>query len=47
MHPQTEQTPPIERLPEREMRRTGMRGSSIAGGVFLIGLAMLVLTNWW
>lgn len=28
-------------------RRSGVRGSSIAGGVFLIGLGMLALTGWW
>ena len=36
------------RRQERRMaRRNGLPGSSIAGGVFLVGLGMLVLTGWW
>lgn len=36
------------RRQERRMaRRSGLSGSSITGGVFLVGLGMLVLTGWW
>jgi hypothetical protein len=32
---------------EWRMARRSLRSNSITGGVFLIGLGMLVLTNWW
>jgi hypothetical protein len=32
---------------ERRLARRSLRNHSITGGVFLIGLGMLVLTNWW
>src|SRR5438105_36902 len=36
------------RRQERRMaRRSGLSGGSIIGGVFLVGLGMLILTCWW
>jgi hypothetical protein len=36
------------RRQERRMaRRSGLSGSPITGGVFLVGLGMLILTGWW
>ena len=36
-----------ERRMRRRMRRGGLASTSISGGVLLIGLGMLMLTNWW
>jgi hypothetical protein len=36
-----------ERRQMRRARRADRLGGSISGGVFLIGLGMLVLTGWW
>src|SRR5689334_13663132 len=35
------------RRQERRLARRGVRSSSITGGVFLVGLGLLVLTGWW
>lgn len=35
------------RRQERRMNRRSVRASSIAGGIFLLGLGMLALTGWW
>ena len=56
MLPQTDETTRLDeandrrslRRQERRMaRRSGLSGGSITGGVFLVGLGMLVLTGWW
>lgn len=36
-----------QRQERRIARRSRLSGSSITGGVFLVGLGMLVLTGWW
>ena len=51
MNPQTERAEQLDAVDDqyspRRTRRGGMHSSSIAGGVFLVGLGMLVLTGWW
>jgi hypothetical protein len=48
MNQQTDRTAQLDAADDRRgLRRMGMRRGSIASGVFLIGLGMLVLTGWW
>ena len=35
------------RQQRRQARHSGLPGGSVTGGVFLVGLGMLVLTGWW